>query len=147
MRWDLIEGSDVFTHADTNAQASAETSWRHALEQIDSERQFAAISQHIQRFEEVTYVSIINYLDSHPSDPGNESSSEPTEIIAAEDIDESDQPYPAKKPQKSRSISLSSIRVPNPPTALETEQDVEDYLQLLKKEFIQKIKEGKRILF
>ncbi|WP_412099564.1 BREX system P-loop protein BrxC [Corynebacterium aurimucosum] len=147
LRWDLIQGSDAFDKAETNARASAETRWRHALEQVDSERQFAAISQHIQRFEEVTYVSIINFLDLHPVDLGNETPSEISDSTTTKDIDEGDQPYPEKESQESKNISLSSIRVPNSPTALETEQDVEDYLQLLKKEFIQKIKEGKRILF
>lgn len=87
MRWDLIQGSEAFAKADTNAQAYAKTSWHHALEQVDSERQFSAISQHIQRFEEDTYVRIINYLELHPLDLGNETPSELSDDTTTKDID------------------------------------------------------------
>jgi len=113
--------SGFFAKAATAAQERVNQSIDQTLSRVASESQVALVLQIGSNFESGDYPALLDLLASSPEKPG-----------------------PDPTPQK-QTVSVKTILVPGVSGVLETETDVENYLDALRGALVQTLNDGKRI--
>lgn len=148
-----ILGSSEYGHGGEAAQAETRNAIDSARSAIQAETSILGIRTALQRFRETTYPSLIDRLTA---------SARPTEQAGAEQSGaahapesaphaarhaEHGQPAVATAPApRQQSVIISTIDIPHTKMALETPNDIDEFLDAYRKELIAAIASGKRIL-
>ena len=127
-RWAPLQTSTIFLEATDEAQHSVAQTVSAVLDRIDREDQIAVVREIANTFEERTYPAILDQLAAAPRSTGAEGDGEPA-------------PAPAKK----QTVSVKSIKAPGVHGVLETEEDVDRYLNALRTALIRALNDDKRI--
>lgn len=135
-RWDQVPTSQAYCDATEAAQQSATRTAQGVLDRVQHETQIPAIKNLASQFADSIYPQILDELDearispmSDPPIPGTGSSSEP-------------RPIPATVKQ---SVSIKKLVLPGAGRVLETEADVDGYLDQLRTTLLATIHDNKRI--
>jgi len=127
-RWAPLQTSTIYLEATDEAQNGATQKVSAVLDRIDREDQIAVVREIANTFEERTYPAILDQLAASPrsteADGGNE---------------------PAPAPAKKQTVSVKSINAQGIHGVLETQDDVDRYLDALRTALIQALNDDKRI--
>lgn len=127
-RWAPLQTSTIFLEATDEAQNEVTQKVDAVLDEIDRDDQIAVVREMANTFEQRTYPAILDQLAASPR------------ISDAKGVGE-DTPTPAKK----QTVSVKSIHAPGVHGMLETEEDVQRYLEALRTALIQALSNDKRI--
>ena len=127
-RWEALQTSTIYLEATGEAQAAAAQSVGENVDRINRESQIAVVRELANTFEERTYPNILDQLAA------SHQRGEP------EVPDGPDQP-----PVKKQTVSVKSISALSVQGVLETEEDVDRYLDALRTALVQALTENKRI--
>ena len=125
-RWASLQNSTIYLKATDDAQRSVSQKVNALLDRISRENQIAVVREIANTFEERTYPAILDQLIASPS------------VSTAND---SDEPAPMRK----QTVSVKSISAPGIQGVLETEEDVDRYLDALRAALVQALNDDKRI--
>jgi len=135
-RWDQVPASKAFGDATEAAQQSVTRKARSVLDRVQHETQIPGIKNLASQFADTIYPEILDELDAarpvptpEATAPGADSNSEPTSP-----------PAPAKQ-----TLSIKKIVLPGAGQVLETEADVDGYLDQLRTTLLATIRDNKRI--
>ncbi|WP_444964112.1 BREX system P-loop protein BrxC [Nocardiopsis sp. M1B1] len=127
-RWAPLQSSAIYREATDDAQQDVSQKVSSILDRIGRESQIAVIRDIANTFEERTYPAILDQLAASPR---------------TSSTDDSNPPAPA--PSKKQTISIKSISATGLNGILETEEDVNQYLDALRTALVQALKDDKRI--
>jgi hypothetical protein len=116
-----LRASDFYAKATPEAQGSVDQRVKETLDRVASESQIALILQIGSNFESTDYPALLDLLASAPQDGGNGGAS------------------------PKQTVSVKTIPVPGASGVLESEEDVDKYLQALRTALIETLSDGKRI--
>ena len=127
-RWSSLQSSTTYLEADEDAQCSVSQQVESVLNRISAETQIAVIREIANSFEEKTYPAILDQLSGSPRSTGAPADSSPT-----------------LAPPLRQTVSIKTISTAGIHGVLETEEDVERYLDALREALSQALSNGKRI--
>ncbi|MBM7799856.1 hypothetical protein JOE57_002777 [Microlunatus panaciterrae] len=127
-RWAPLQTSTIYLDATDDAQHSVSQKVSAILDRIRSESQIAIVREIANTFEERTYPAILDQLAASPR---------------TSSADDNDEPTPAQ-PTK-QTVSVKSISATGIHGVLETEEDVDRYLDALRAALVQALNDDKRI--
>ncbi|MCT1605412.1 BREX system P-loop protein BrxC [Dermacoccus nishinomiyaensis] len=127
-RWAPLQTSTIYLEATDEAQHSVTQKVSAVLDRIDREDQIAVVREIANTFEERTYPAVLDQLAAAPRSTDAEGGGESA-------------PAPAKK----QTVSIKSINPPGVHGVLETEEDVDRYLDALRAALIRALNDDKRI--
>lgn len=141
---DAVHGSDVWGNAADNARAAAESTIHDIRNSVDATSVIANIRQIVNRTQEMVYPQLMDRLSASvpqsqpqpviplatPSNPG--------------DVAEPPAPIPAV-PVK-RNVHIKSIPLPHTATMLESETDIDAFLEAYRSKLVTALEQGERIL-
>ena len=127
-RWAPLQTSTIYLQATDGAQYSVAQKVSAILDRIDGEDQIAVVREIANTFEERTYPVILDQLATSPRSNDANGGGEPA-------------PAPAKK----QTVSVKSINAQGIHGVLETEDDVDRYLDALRTALIRALNDDKRI--
>ncbi|MBB1515746.1 BREX system P-loop protein BrxC [Tessaracoccus sp. MC1679] len=127
-RWAPLQTSTIYLDATDDAQHSVSQKVSAILDRIRSESQIAIVREIANTFEERTYPAILDQLAASPR---------------TSSADDNDEPTPAQ-PTK-QTVSVKSISATGIHGVLETEEDVDRYLDALRGALVQALNDDKRI--
>jgi len=127
-RWAPLQTSTIYLEATDEAQHSVIQKVSSILDRIGGESQIAVVREIANTFEERTYPAILDELAASPR---------------TTDTDGGDEPAPA--PAKKQTVSVKSINAQGVHGVLETEEDVDRYLDALRTALIRALNDDKRI--
>lgn len=127
-RWAPLQTSTIYLEASDEAQHGATQKVNAVLDRIDREDQIAVVRELANTFEERTYPAILDQLAASPR---------------STDANGSDEPVPA--PIKKQTVSVKSINAQGIHGVLDTEEDVDRYLDALRTALIRALNDDKRI--
>lgn len=165
---DGILGSAEYAHGGEEAQTTARSTIDLNRTTIGTETSILTIRTVLQRFRETTYPDLINRLAAsaqpatqlESAQPGaaqpssvNEPSAMPRTAMHAQhrqsaDVQTSSQvpAQPAQAPAPMQAVVITTIDMPHTKMALETTNDIDEFLDAYRKELIAAIENGKKIL-
>ena len=139
-----ITGSDEYRNAIPSAQAEAETELNRIAEQIRNAPFISTMRKTVNELNDTIHPRLINKLSAAALKPepalADDARTE-VEEPAGEDIPETRQVEPARV-----AVSFTAISRPRTKDALETTEDVDDFLDAYRRELIAAIRNGKKIL-
>jgi len=127
-RWAPLQTSTIYLEATDEAQHSVSQKVSSILDRIGRESQIAVVREIANTFEERTYPTILDQLAVSPRNTDAEGGGEPA-------------PAQAKK----QTVSVKNINAQGVHGVLETEEDVDRYLDALRMALIQALNDDKRI--
>ena len=127
-RWEELQTSTHYLEATDEAQHGVAQKVRSILDRIGEESQIAVVRDIANTFEKRTYPAILDELAASPR---------------TTDTDGGDEPAPA--PARRQTVSVKSIHAQGVHGVLETEEDVDRYLDALRTALIQALNDDKRI--
>nr|WP_242630351.1 BREX system P-loop protein BrxC [Kocuria rosea] len=133
-RWDQVPASQAYSDATEAAQQTVTRTAQGVLDRIQHETQIPAIKNLASQFASSIYPQILDELDAarvSPEPPlsGTGAPQEPT---------------PAPAPVK-QSVSITKLALPGAGQVLETEADIDSYLDQLRTTLLETIHDNKRI--
>lgn len=135
-RWDQVPASKAYGDATEAAQQSVTRTAQGVLDRVQHETQILAIKNLASQFADSTYPQILDELDaarvppvSERQTPGTASNPRPT-------------PEPALVKQ---TVSITKLALPGAGQVLETESDIDGYLDQLRTTLLATIHDNKRI--
>lgn len=141
---DAVHGSDVWGNAADNARAAAESTIHDIRNSVDATSVIANIRQIVNRTQEVVYPQLMDRLSA--SVP--QSQPQPVTPLATPsnpgDVAEPPAPIPAV-PVK-RNVHIKSIPLPHTATMLESETDIDAFLEAYRSALVAALEQGERIL-
>lgn len=127
-RWAPLQNESIYLDAADEAQQSVMNKVSGILNRIGRESQIAVVREIGNSFEERTYPEILDLLASSlRSDSGSEGQD------------------PASAPVKKQTVSIKSITARGAHGVLETEDDVDEYLDSLRTALVETLNDDKRI--
>lgn len=127
-RWEELQTSTHYLEATDEAQHGVAQKVRSILDRIGEESQIAVVRETANTFEVRTYPAILDELAASPR---------------TTDTDGGEEPAPA--PARRQTVSVKSIHAQGVHGLLETEEDVDRYLDALRTALIQALNDDKRI--
>ncbi|MGO1311409.1 MAG: BREX system P-loop protein BrxC [Brevibacterium aurantiacum] len=127
-RWAPLQTSTIYLEATDEAQHGVTQKVSAILDRIDREDQIAVVREIANTFEERTYPAILDQLAASPR---------------SNDANGGDEYAPAQI--KKQTVSVNSINAPGVHGVLETEEDVDRYLDALRAALIRALNDDKRI--
>lgn len=139
--WKLVPGSAAFLAASEAARQSVTHQAEATLAHVGTEGQIPTVRNLAAQFAATTYPALLDELEASSSLPPEDQPPGRTE-----DADRTDapQPEPPVKPTK-RSVSIKTLRLPMAGGLLESESDVDTYLDQLRSLLVSTINDNKRI--
>jgi hypothetical protein len=135
-RWDQVPASKAYADATEAARQSVTRKAQAVLDRVQHESQIPAIKNLALQFADTVYPEILDELDAarpvsvpEPTEPGADPNPEPTSPHA-----------PAKQ-----TVSIKKIALPGAGRVLETEADIDGYLDQLRTTLLATIHDNKRI--
>lgn len=125
-RWAPLQTSTIYLDATDDAHRSVTQKVNAILERISRENQIAVVREIANTFEERTYPAVLDQLAASPN------------VSSADDNDE---PTPLKK----QTVSVKSISATGVHGVLETEEDIDRYLDALRAALVQALNDDKRV--
>ncbi|CEG97296.1 BREX system P-loop protein BrxC [Propionibacterium freudenreichii] len=132
-RQEGLHNSTIYLDATEDAQRSADALISGLLARTDSEQQIAVVNEIANTFEDTTYPRILDQLAAAKPQPRVVETPNPAE-----------QAVPPAPPVK-QTVSIKKIRATGVTGLLETEDDVDRYLDALRGALLDTITDGKRI--
>lgn len=126
-RWELLQTSAIYLEATDDAQGSVSQKISAILDRISQENQIAVVREIANTFEEHTYPAVLDQLAASP-------------LRSADDSD-----VPPLPPIKKQTVSVKSISATGINGVLETEDDIDRYLDALRTALVQALNNDKRI--
>ena len=127
-RWAPLQTDTIYLAATDEAQCSVSQKVNAILDQISRENQIAVVRDIANTFDERTYPAFLDQLAASPS-------------LSNADVD--DRPAPA--PNMKQTVSVRSISATGIHGILETEEDIDRYLDALRTALVQALNDNKRI--
>ncbi len=127
-RWEPLQTSTIYLDATHEAQHGVTQKVSAVLNRIGRESQIAVIREIANTFEEHTYPAFLDQLAASPR---------------SSHTNNDDEPIPA--PVRKQTVSVKSINAQGIHGVLETEEDVDRYLDALRTAFIRALNDDKRI--
>ena len=127
-RWAPLQTDTIYLAATDEAQCSVSQKVNAILDRISRENQIAVVREIANTFDEHTYPAILDQLAASPS-------------ASSADVD--DRPAPA--PNMKQTVSVRSISATGIRGILETEEDIDHYLDALRTALVQALNDNKRI--
>jgi hypothetical protein len=135
-RWDQVPASKAFGDATEAAQKSVTRKAQAVLDRVQHETQIPVIRNLASQFADTIYPEILDELDA----ARRVSVTEPT----SPDTDPNPEPTPPPTPAK-QTVSINKIALPGAGQVLETDVDVDGYLDQLRTTLLETIHDNKRI--
>ncbi len=127
-RWAPLQTSAIYLDATDDAQRNVSQKVSGILDRIGRESQIAVVREIANTFEERTYPSILDQLAASPRNSRTDDGAEP-----------------APAPPTKQTVSVKSINATGIHGVLETEEDVDRYLNALRTALVQALNDDKRI--
>lgn len=127
-RWAPLQTSTIYLDATDDAQRIVSQDVSAIIDRIGSESQIAVVREIANTFEERTYPAILDQLAASPR---------------PRSADDGDAPAPA--PSTKQTVPVKSISAPGIHGVLETERDVDRYLDALRGALVTALNDDKRI--
>ncbi|HJB06001.1 MAG TPA: hypothetical protein H9715_09650, partial [Candidatus Merdibacter merdigallinarum] len=141
---DTVRGSDVWENAADSARVAAESTLHSIRTSIDTTSVIANIQQIVNRAQEVVYPQLLDKLAASVPQPQPQPAT-PSDIPGdPSDVVEPSapvQPTPVK-----RSVHIKSIPLPHTATMLESETDIDAFLDAYRSTLVAALEQGERIL-
>jgi hypothetical protein len=135
-RWDQVPASQAYGDATEAAQQSVTRTAQGMLDQVQHETQIPAIKNLASQFADSIYPQILDELDAARVAPEPESQPPGT--------DSNHEPTPVHAPVK-QTVSIKKLALPGAGQVLETEADIDGYLDQLRMTLLATIHDNKRI--
>jgi len=127
-RWAPLQTSAIYLDATDDAQRNVSQKVSGILDRIGRESQIAVVREIANTFEERTYPSILDQLAASPRNSRTDDGAEP-----------------APAPPTKQTVSVKSINASGIHGVLETEEDVDRYLNALRTALVQALNDDKRL--
>ena len=141
---DTVRGSDVWENAADSARVAAESTLHSIRTSIDTTSVIANIQQIVNRAQEVVYPQLLDKLAASVPQPQPQPAT-PSDIPGdPSDVVEPSapvQPTPVK-----RSVHINSIPRPHTKAMLESETDIDAFLEAYRSKLVAALEQGERIL-
>ena len=141
---DAVRGSDVWENAADNARAAAESTLHSIRTSIDTTSVIANIQQIVNRAQEVVYPQLLDRLAASVPQPQSQQVTPSVSPSDPSDVVEPPAPVPAT-PVK-RTVHIKSIPLPHTTTMLESETDIDTFLEAYRSRLVAALEQGERIL-
>lgn len=141
---DAIHDSDVWKNATESAQSAAESTLHSIRTSIDETSVIANIRQIITRAQEVVYPQLLDRLAASVPQPQSQQVTPSVSPSDPSDVVEPPAPVPAT-PMK-RTVHIKSIPLPHTTTMLESETDIDTFLEAYRSTLVAALEQGERIL-
>ena len=122
-RWDHVPNTRAYSNATEGARSSVTRTAQHVLERVQQETQIPAIEKLATQFADSVYPKILDELEAGANVPG---------------------PGPTP-PQIKQTVSIKTLPLPGTGNVLESEADVDGYLDQLRATLLTAIHDNKRI--
>jgi hypothetical protein len=157
-RRERLRASDIARAATEDARQTVESEVDIVLARIEAETEIPVINDAANAFEETTYPQLVDQLtnarpaatsrtetpgDSQASDSTTTVDVEPPKIVSSAPKHGAAQTVPVQ--QTRTSVSIKRIPTPRTRALLESEADVDEYLDVLRETLLDTIRAGKRI--
>lgn len=141
---DAVHDSDVWKNATESAQSAAESTLHSIRTSIDETSVIANIRQIITRAQEVVYPQLLDRLAASVPQPQSQQVTPSVSPSDPSDVVEPPAPVPAT-PVK-RTVHIKSIPLPHTTTMLESETDIDTFLEAYRSRLVAALEQGERIL-
>lgn len=141
---DAIRESDAWENASKSVQSAAESIMRGIRNSIDATSVIGNIRQMVSQAQEKTYPQLMDNLAASVPQPQPQPVMPSTTPSDPGDVVESPSPVPAA-PVK-RNVHIKSIPLPHTATILESETDIDAFLEAYRSRLVAALKQGERIL-
>ena len=141
---DAVRGSDVWGNAADNARAAAESTIHDIRNSVDATSVIANIRQIVNRTQEVMYPQLMDRLSASVPQSQPQSVTPLATLSNPGDVAEPPAPIPAV-PVK-RNVHIKSIPLPHTATMLESETDIDAFLDAYRSTLVAALEQGERIL-
>lgn len=141
---DAVRGSDVWENAADNARAAAESTIHDIRNSVDATSVIANIRQIVNRTQEVMYPQLMDRLSASVPQSQPQSVTPLATLSNPSDVVEPPAPVPAT-PVK-RTVHIKSIPLPHTTTMLESETDIDTFLEAYRSRLVAALEQGERIL-
>ena len=141
---DAVHGSDVWGNAADNARAAAESTIHDIRNSVDATSVIANIRQIVNRTQEVMYPQLMDRLSASVPQSQPQSVTPLATLSNPGDVAEPPAPIPAV-PVK-RNVHIKSIPLPHTATMLESETDIDAFLDAYRSTLVAALEQGERIL-
>lgn len=139
-----VRGSDVWENAADNARAAAESTLHGIRTSIDETSVIANIRQIVTRAQEVVYPQLLDRLAASVPQP---QSQQVTPSVSPRDpSDVAEPPAPVPVAPVKRNVHIKSIPLPHTTTMLESETDIDTFLEAYRSTLVAALEQGERIL-
>ena len=133
--WLLVPGSKAYQEATEAAQDSVSRRAEAVLGQVEQETQLPALQNLASQFADTIYPDILDELAAAKRAPASAPQSDPSEWT---------EPAPTLPPVK-QTVSIKRLALPGTGQVMETEDDVDAYLDRLRATLLNTINDNKRI--
>ena len=141
---DTVRGSDVWENAADSARVAAESTLHSIRTSIDETSVIANIRQIMTRAQEVVYPQLLDRLAASVPQPQSQQVTPSVSPSDPSDVVEPPAPVPAT-PVK-RTVHIKSIPLPHTATMLESETDIDAFLDAYRSTLVAALEQGERIL-